>query len=141
MSVWPSLVDSRRTLAGSEGILNSIVVHVEPRHLEALLDALAQLSFPINPQIYHDASVEYIYANGRREAEPTTLVEFPAYDNGVAEVREALASYGLPPDALHVTDMLEGLRSDVLQEPAPAGADYVGRIFRRHAEALSAGAL
>lgn len=138
MSVWPSLVDSRHALAGSEGTLNSIVVHVEPRYLEALLDALAQLSFPINPQIYHDASVEYVYANGRREVEPTTLVEFPAYDNRLQGVREALASYGLPADALHVTDMLEGLHSDILQEPAPAGAEYVSRVFRRHAEALTA---
>ena len=112
MNVWPLPADSRRTLAGSEGTLISAAVHVEPRRLETLLEALAQLSFPINPQIYHDASVRYVYGGGREEVEPTTLVEFPAYDARVPEVRRMLAAFGFPPDALHTTGMLDGIQSD-----------------------------
>ena len=38
-------------------------VSVEPRLLEDLLEALSQLQFPINPQIYHDAAVRFLYAD------------------------------------------------------------------------------
>lgn len=135
MSVWPRPADNRRALAGSEGTLISIAVHVEPRHLETLLEALAQLSFPINPQIYHDASVRYLYGDGREEAEPTTLVEFPAYETRLPEVRRMLAAFGFPADALHATGMLDGMRSNAFLEPAPPGAHYESRIIRRYGEA------
>ena len=46
-------------LSGSEGTLVSVSICVDPRHLEPLLEALAQVSFPINPQIYHDAALVY----------------------------------------------------------------------------------
>jgi hypothetical protein len=140
MSVWPSSTAGSKTLAGSEGTLVSISVHVPARDLEALLDALAQVEFPINPQIYHDASVSYIYPGEREETEPTTLVEFPAYDGRVPGVRAALAAYGFPPDCLHVTEMLVGLRSDVLVEPGTSGAGYISRVFRKHAAARAAAA-
>jgi hypothetical protein len=140
MSVWPGLFDSRRALAGREGTLISVAVHVEPRYLEASLEALAQLSFPVNPQIYHDATIRYVYPDGREEVEPTTLVEFPAYESRLPEVRRVLAAQGFPADALHVTGMLDGIHSDCLAEPAPPGAGYISRIFSRHAEVLTAGA-
>jgi hypothetical protein len=138
MSVWPSSTGCSATLAGSEGTLVSIAVHVPARDLEALLDALAQLEFPINPQIYHDASVSYVYPGGREETEPTTLVEFPGYDSRVPGVRAALAAYGFPADCLHVTEMLSGLRSDVLVEPGTPGAGYISRVYRKHAAARAA---
>ena len=47
---------STATLCGREGVLVSVSIHVDPRHLESLLEALAHLQFPINPQIYHDAA-------------------------------------------------------------------------------------
>lgn len=136
MSVWPGYSDSHRTLEGSEGALISIAVHVEPRYLEALLETLARLSFPINPQIYHDASIVYVYPDGREEVEPTTLVEFPAYESRLAEVRRVLSAYGFSPDALHATGMLDGIESDALEEAAPEGAGYVKRVFRRHADSV-----
>ncbi len=134
MSVWPGLSDSHRALAGSEGTLVSVAVHVEPRLLEALLETLAQLSFPINPQIYHEASIRYVYPDGSEEVHPTTLVEFPAYESRLPEARRTLAVYGFPADALHVTGMLDGIRSNELEEPAPPGAGYVKRVLRRQAE-------
>jgi hypothetical protein len=42
---------------------------------------LASLSFPINPQLYHDAG---------RSVEPSTIVEFPAWAGRVPEVEGAL---------------------------------------------------
>ena len=50
---------SASALCGREGPLLSVSISVDPRHLESLLEALAQLTFPINPQIYHDAALIY----------------------------------------------------------------------------------
>jgi hypothetical protein len=133
MSVWPGCEPSRSSLSGSEGVLVSISVHVEPRHLEALLDALAQVDFPINPQLFHHASVEYRYANGQVEKQPVTVVEFPAYQSRVEEVRRMLASYGFPPDCLHVADMLSEIQTGDAPEPAPEGAPYLTRALHRTA--------
>lgn len=130
MSVWPG-VASHASLSGSEGILTSIAVHVEPGYLEALLEALAHVDFPVNPQIYHNATLEYRYADGRVEREPTTVVEFPAYQSRVEEVLHVLEAYGFSGDCLHVVDMLEGIQGDVTVEPAPAGAAYISRALRR----------
>ena len=58
MSVWPSVPSTHSpALRGSDGELVSVSVTVEPRDLEDLLEALAALDFPVNPQIYHDAAV------------------------------------------------------------------------------------
>ena len=80
MSVWPKATPAGASLSTAEGTLVSISIHVEPHRLEVLLDTLAQLSFPINPQIYHDAALIYRYADGREQTESITLVEFPAYE-------------------------------------------------------------
>ena len=45
------------------------------------IEALAGLSFPVNPQLYHRPGVVY--------------VEFPAYENDLPEVRRLLESSGL----------------------------------------------
>ena len=42
-----------RSLSGSEGELVAVSVSVSPHDLEALLEGLACVDFPINPQIYH----------------------------------------------------------------------------------------
>ena len=139
MSVWPSLPGSHAPLAGSEGALVSICVPVPPRDLESLLDALAHLDFPINPQIYHDASVDHVYADGSEQSEPATLVEFPAYESQLGAVKGALTAYGFPEDAVHVVEMLSDIRSDAIVEPAPPEAPYVTRIFRKHAGLCAAG--
>ncbi len=138
MSVWPGIEDRIPKLVSSEGTLLSISVSVEPRYLEEVLDALAQLSFPINPQIYHDAATIYCYTDGRRESEPTTIVEFPAYESWLPEIRHALTAYGFGEDALHAAPMLDDIRSDTQFERAPAGAQYESRVRVKHAHATAA---
>ncbi len=128
---------STGALCGREGALVSISIHVDPRHLESLLEALAQLNFPINPQIYHDAALVYRYPDNHEETEATTLVEFPAYEAQLDEVRAALRAYGFDAGSLHVTGMLDEIHAEYPVEPAPDGAPYVSRwrVKRRAAVA------
>lgn len=80
MRIWPGNFSTDcPSLHGSEGELISISVRVEPRLLEQLLETLAQLPFPIHPQIYHL---------------PGTIVEFPAYASWLGEVRDSLKRAG-----------------------------------------------
>ncbi len=71
---------SKAALFGQEGELISLSVRTEAKLLEQLLETLASLDFPINPQLYH------------RPAH--VLVEFPAYTSQVVKVQEALACNG-----------------------------------------------
>jgi hypothetical protein len=98
MSVWLNAVPATLPLLGTEGALVSASISVEPPRLEALLDALAHLDFPINPQIYHDAG-------------PVTQVEFPAYERRLPEIRGMLETYGFPGASVAATAMLESIRS------------------------------
>ena len=124
MSVRPEMISSLPSLMGAEGELVSIRVCVEARLLEKLLDALAGLSFPVNPQIYHQAGVGYVYPDGREEIAATTLVEFPAFSSRVAEVKRVLRAGGLAPDSVHVRSMLEDIHADIDGENAPDGVPY-----------------
>ena len=66
MSVW-QCTPSATPLCGREGELVAVSISVSPRDLEALLEGLACVDFPINPQIHH------------AEGEPSgagTVVEF-----------------------------------------------------------------
>jgi hypothetical protein len=135
MSVWPKTLSSAPLLSGRDGNLISvsiddlisISIHIDPRYLESLLEALAQVGFPVNPQIYHDAALVYLYPDDREETQATTLVEFPAYRGQLDEVRRALHNYGFDPASLQVTSMLDQIHSDGRPELAPLGADYVAR--------------
>jgi hypothetical protein len=98
MSVWPKPIPASLSLPDSEGALVSISIQVAPRNLESLLEALARIDFPINPQIYHDAA-------------PGTVVEFPAYENHLSEVYRALQSFGFDPGCVSVTPMLEAIQA------------------------------
>lgn len=140
MSVWPSIApaNSSPSLHSSEGELISVCLTVDPRRLEALLETLAALQFPINPQIYHDAAWNYVYADGRQEFEPATLVEFPAYAAWLSGINSALRQAGFDPAAVLVSGMLEEIHSDVRAERAPAGAPYCTRILRKHGRGLAA---
>ncbi|MGH9658134.1 MAG: hypothetical protein ACRD96_06290 [Bryobacteraceae bacterium] len=91
MSVW----SCPAALAGLEGELVSISVSVEARELESLLDALAAVRFPVNPQIHHY---------------DVTVVSFPAYSGNIEEVHNALRAAGFDPAAVRVRAMLEELR-------------------------------
>jgi len=126
---------SASALCGREGPLLSVSISVDPRHLESLLEALAQLTFPINPQIYHDAALIYHFPDDHEETEGTTLVEFPVYEAQLGDVRGALDAFGFDPNALHVTGMLDEIHAEHPLEAAPAGAPYVfrHRVKRRAA--------
>jgi hypothetical protein len=122
---------SAQSIKGREGELVSVRVCVEARLLEALLDALAGLSFPTNPQIFHQAGIGHVYPDGREDIRPTTMVEFPAFSNHLAQVRDALAAADLPPDSLRVRGMFEKIHSERDAVPAPEGADYTRIKFYR----------
>jgi hypothetical protein len=76
-------------LFGREGELISLSVATEPKLLEDLLEVLASLDFPVNPQLYH------------RPAQ--VLVEFPAYSSQVEQVHDALLRQGFDADAIQVS--------------------------------------
>jgi hypothetical protein len=97
MSVWSNAVIAPLPLFGTEGALVSVSIAVEPPRLEALLDALAHLDFPINPQICHDVGA-------------ATLVEFPAYENRLSEIRSRLEACGFRPESVTATPMLDSIR-------------------------------
>jgi len=137
MSVWPKALPVTPSLSTAEGTLVSISIHVEPHQLESLLDSLAQLSFPINPQIYHDAAMVYRYPDGSEESESITLVEFPAYASRIEEVRRGLESYSFDPDCIRVTGMLDEIHSDLQPEPAPSGVPYVSRFRIKRRAAIA----
>ncbi|MBZ5626750.1 MAG: hypothetical protein LAQ69_49945 [Acidobacteriia bacterium] len=132
MSVWPKITTAAPLLSGSKGTLVSVSINVDPRHLESLLEALAQVSFPINPQIYHDALMVYRFADGHEEMEATTLVDFPAYAGQMEEVRRAMESYRFDAGAIQATTMLDEIQSASRPEPAPSGARYVSRYRVKH---------
>ena len=112
MSVWPNTLPASPSLSGREGALVSVSIDVDPRRLESLLEALAQTGFPINPQIYHDAAVVYLSADGREETQTATLVEFPAYEGQLDEVRNALDSHGFEPASVLATSMLDEIHRE-----------------------------
>ena len=68
-------------LASARGELLTVSIVVEPRDLENLLDRLGQSQYPIDPQIYHDAKID---------DRAVTLVEFPAYDGWLTEIRQLM---------------------------------------------------
>lgn len=90
MSVWPIA-----PLASSEGALVSVSITVDARRLESLLEALASVPFLINPEIRHDRTV--------------SVVEFPAYEPHVNEVRSALSAFRFDPDTVRTRGMWEAI--------------------------------
>ena len=90
----PIFHSENRSLSGTEGELVSVRVSADPRFLEDLLEALAHVSFPINPQIYHSRP---------------TIVEFPAYESRLDELRSALERSGFDASAVQVCAMLDAI--------------------------------
>ena len=99
MSVWPSLVTPGPPLSGREGELVSLRITVDSTLLEQLLEALADLPFPVNPQIFH-------HLDGGRIA----AVEFPAYRRCLEGVRRLLRQRDFRSDCLQVRTMAEELQ-------------------------------
>jgi hypothetical protein len=94
VSVWNGTVAPAPILAGTEGELVSVRITTDPRHLEELLECLASLSFPINPELFHGLP---------------TVVEFPAYEAWLPSVKKALHAEGFNPASLEVNRMVERL--------------------------------
>ena len=92
MSVCPRPAPPVPSLFGKDGELVLVRVTVEPRLLEDLLEILAQLDFPVNPELQH------------RPGQVT--VEFPAYLARTDEVRRALQVRGFGSSAVEVANML-----------------------------------
>jgi hypothetical protein len=138
MSVWSGAEPASPSLSTGEGDLVSVSIDVEPRSLESLLEALAQLDFPINPQIYHHAALVYLYPNGREETQSATLVEFPAYQRRLPQVRAALVAFGFDPSIVYVAGMMDAIHTEQSLEPAPPGAPYKSRYRVRHPAAAVA---
>ena len=88
MMAEPDAKPASTNLYSAEGELVSLRISVEPRSLEHLLEALSDLDFPVNPQLYH------------RPAQ--IIVEFPAYSERIGEVRNALGHEGFNADGLEV---------------------------------------
>lgn len=86
MSVWPASQKIAPALFGAEGELVLLHISVEPKLLEDLLEVLARLDFPVNPELYHQPN--------------SVSVEFPAYSGRVDEVRKLLRLYGFDPGCL-----------------------------------------
>jgi hypothetical protein len=83
---------SESALFGREGELISLSIATEPRLLEELLEALASLDFPVNPQLYHRAA--------------EVRVEFPAYSLQIERVRDALRREGFDSANLEIAPAL-----------------------------------
>jgi hypothetical protein len=89
---WPASDAATPHLFGLQGELVDLRIPVEPRLLEDLLEALASLDFPVNPQLFHQPGV--------------VLVEFPAYANHLTAVRKRLSDVGFDPDSVEVYGIL-----------------------------------
>ena len=81
-------------LLGSEGELVLVRISVDPRYLEEALEAIAQLSFPVNPQIYHTRP---------------SIVEFPAYRSHLDEIESVFHEVPLRDGAIQASPMLEAI--------------------------------
>lgn len=95
MSYWPGAAAEPVALHGTEGVLVFVRVRVDPRLLEDLLEALAAADFPINPEIRH--------------AHPQTIVEFPAYESQIPEIRRLVTGAGVGQGDLELANMLRAI--------------------------------
>jgi hypothetical protein len=97
MTVSRPRTSAKPALFGLDGELISVQISVEPRLLEDLLEALANLDFPVNPQLYHHTA--------------QVTVEFPAYSTQIDQVRAALRTHNFNPDSLELSRVLARAQS------------------------------
>lgn len=97
MSSWSdySSAATGAALRGTLGELILVRVAIDWRSLEDLLEALARAPFPVNPEIQH--------------GNPSTIVEFPAYQSDLTEIRNLLATAGLGECRIEAANMLAAL--------------------------------
>ncbi len=92
MSVWPASEGAAPALFGSEGELILLHISIEPKLLEDVLEVLARLDFPVNPELHHKPN--------------SVTVEFPAWSGRVENVRNLLKSAGFDPACLAISHAL-----------------------------------
>jgi hypothetical protein len=91
MGFWP-VPGTAPALFGVEGELVLIHIAVEPRLLEDLLEALAKLDFPVNPDLTHK--------------ENCVTVTFPAYSGLMEQIRGVLAACGFDTGSIAAEPLL-----------------------------------
>ena len=82
-------------IRGRDGDLVSVRIPTDVRHVEDLLEILATAGFPLNPQLYHRVS--------------DVVVEFPAWECQLPQLRAHLEAVGFAADAIRVCGPLEPL--------------------------------
>lgn len=75
-----------------EGELLLVRLRVESRNLEDVLEALADLPFPVNPDLCHNGMY--------------SVVEFPAYEHRLDAVHQALQPFDLSVVTLRMLDAI-----------------------------------
>jgi hypothetical protein len=88
MSVSSATTGTAPALIGSEGELVLLHISIEPKLLEDLLEVLARLDFPVNPELHHKPN--------------SVTVEFPAWSAKVDGVCNLLKMYGFDPHWLEI---------------------------------------
>jgi len=86
-------------LAGRDGELLLVRLRIPAPQLENVLDSLATLPFPINPELHHGF--------------PESTIEFPAYALRTADIRTALNAAGLSGIHVEVAPMLAVLNPEI----------------------------
>ncbi|MFN0102564.1 MAG: hypothetical protein ACKV2U_10800 [Bryobacteraceae bacterium] len=77
-----------------DGELLLVRLRVESRQLEEVLESLAALPFPVNPDLRHVGL--------------HSIVEFPAYENRLPTVNAALTPFELTAETLSMFDAIRG---------------------------------
>lgn len=75
-----------------EGELLLVRLQVDSRQLEDVLESLAALPFPVNPDLRHVGL--------------KSIVEFPAFQNRLPTVKAALAPYELTTETVRMLDAI-----------------------------------
>lgn len=77
-----------------DGELLLVRLDVESRQLEDVLESLAALPFPVNPDLRHVGT--------------KSIVEFPVYENQLETVNSALAPFELTTETFRMLDAIRG---------------------------------
>ena len=86
------------SIRGRDGDLVSVRILTDPRRLEDLLETLATVEFPVNPQLYH-----HLWR---------VVVEFPAYACQIDRLRRLMAANGFEEDAIRIRGPLDPVDAD-----------------------------
>lgn len=123
------------SLLSAEGELVIVRIAVNPRRLEQLLEALALVPFPVNPEIYHNIPPAAPGSSTPGGPLDTTIVEFPAYSGRLPDVCNLLNIHGFDPASVSSQKVLERIRTGVSAQSATGDAGCETERFRKPASA------